>query len=426
MADDVIISFENVGKKFCRSLKRALSYGMQDVAKDILGLTASFSDLRPDEFWALRNVSFKVMRGECLGLLGVNGAGKSTLLRLLNGVILPDNGTVRVNGRTGGLLELGAGFHPMLTGRENIHLSGAIFGLSKKEISEKFDSIVEFAGLQEFIDSPVKYYSSGMYVRLGFAVAISTNPDIVILDESMAVGDGAFRKRCLDRINALIRAKRTIIVVSHNLQELERVVHRMLLLDHGSIRADGDPAEVVNTFLKQRNTRLRRDHNYHGVHTRNERLLIEITTVDLYDRDGNATSLFRSHDELGIHIKFIAHKPVVNPVFRVQIYRDDGVFCYGTNTARHEIELGEVAGEAEIVLQVSDLGLLTGDYSIRVAVLSTQYEEMPMHEVVLSPGIHVESKIRDGGGIVAISAEWSRIKECQSVPFLCQNFPADF
>ena len=163
MTNDVAIQVQGVGKKYCRSLRRTLVYGVQDVARDVFGIAPKSEDLRLDEFWALNDVSFEVKRGECLGLIGANGAGKSTLLKLLNGVILPDKGTIRVHGRVRGLLELGAGFHPMLTGRENIHLSGAVLGLSKKEMEKRFDEIVDFASLWEFIDTPVKYYSSGMY-----------------------------------------------------------------------------------------------------------------------------------------------------------------------------------------------------------------------------------------------------------------------
>ena len=197
MSTDTIVRIEGVSKKFCRSLKRTMLYGVRDVASDMLGLTGHLACLRRDEFWAVNDVSFEVKRGECVGLIGPNGAGKSTLLKLINGVTLPDQGAIRISGRIGALLELGAGFHPMLTGRENIHLSGAILGLGKDEMTKKFDSIVEFSGLEEFIDTPVKQYSSGMYVRLGFAVAVSIDPDILIIDESMAVGDAAFRKRCL-------------------------------------------------------------------------------------------------------------------------------------------------------------------------------------------------------------------------------------
>ncbi|HET7008675.1 MAG TPA: ABC transporter ATP-binding protein, partial [Candidatus Binatia bacterium] len=241
MQSDTVIKVDGVSKKFCRSLKQAMFYGMRDIACDIVGITRQLSCLRQDEFWALHNVSFEVKPGECVGLIGPNGAGKSTLLRLINGVTLPDLGSIQIKGRIGALLELGAGFHPMLTGRENIHLSAAILGLSKNEVTRKFDSIVDFAGLEEFIEMPVKQYSSGMYVRLGFAVAVSIDPDILIIDESMAVGDATFRRRCLDQIDTFKRAGKTIIVVSHNLQEIEKIAQRIVLLDHGAVCADGRP-----------------------------------------------------------------------------------------------------------------------------------------------------------------------------------------
>ena len=200
MTNDVAIQVQGVGKKYCRSLRRTLVYGVQDVSRDLFGVASERTELRHDEFWALNDISFEVKRGECLGLIGANGAGKSTLLKLLNGVILPDKGTIRVHGRVGALLELGSGFHPMLTGRENIHLSGAVLGLSKKELEKKFDEIVNFAGLWEFIDTPVKYYSSGMYVRLGFSVAIHSEPEILIIDEGLAVGDVLFQAKCFAKI----------------------------------------------------------------------------------------------------------------------------------------------------------------------------------------------------------------------------------
>ncbi len=201
----------------------------------------------------------------------------------MNGVTLPDQGSVRMSGRIGALLELGAGFHPMLTGRENIHLSGAILGLSKEEMANKFDSIVEFSGLEEFIDTPVKQYSSGMYVRLGFAVAVSIDPDILIIDESMAVGDATFRKRCLDQIQAFLQAGKTIIVVTHNLQEIEKIARRMLFLDHGIVRADGRPDEVIGSYMNLLNSKILRREEF-GAATGEP--AIEVTAVELCGGDG--------------------------------------------------------------------------------------------------------------------------------------------
>jgi lipopolysaccharide transport system ATP-binding protein len=407
MPNDVIITAENVSKKFCLSLKRTLAYGIKDVARDMVGLNSTSSELRRDEFWALRDVSFEVKRGECLGLIGANGAGKSTLLKLINGIILPDTGTIRVHGRVGGLLELGAGFHPMLTGRENVCLSGAILGLSRDEIEAKFDGIVEFAGLEEFVDSPVKYYSSGMYVRLGFAVAISSAPDVLLIDESLAVGDTAFRKRCVDRVNDLIKRGMTIIVVAHNLQEIERITRRVLLLDHGDIRADGVPEEVIGSYMgllshyerhKARKVRDDKRKQFEPV--------IQIVEALICDGNGKEKCYFRTHEEVQIHINFIAYQPVLNPVFRVQIYRQDGVFCHGMNTERNRLNLGAVSGEGNIVLKYISLSLLSGNYSVRVAVMLSQYDEFPLHELIASQGIHMESRMADGGGVCAIPAEW--------------------
>lgn len=403
MSSDTIVRVEGVSKKFCRSLKRTMVYGVRDVACDMLGVTAHLTRLRPDEFWAVNDVSFEVKRGECIGLIGPNGAGKSTLLKLINGVTLPDQGSIQICGRIGALLELGAGFHPMLTGRENIHLSGAILGLSKEAVARKFDSIVEFSGLEEFIDTPVKQYSSGMYVRLGFAVAVSIDPDILIIDESMAVGDAVFRKRCLDQIEAFLRAGKTIIVVTHNLQEIEKIAHRMLLLDHGIVRSNGRPNEVIASYMNLLNAKILRREEFGSA---SEEPPIEITEVELRGGDGAPKSYFRSHDELRVVIGFKACRPIVNPVFRVQIFRSDGLFCHGMNTERHGIECGEVRGEGKIILRYPKISLLGGDYWVRVAVLASQYDELPIHQMTTSIGIHLESEMIDGAGVLAMPCEW--------------------
>jgi homopolymeric O-antigen transport system ATP-binding protein len=403
MSTDNIIHLAGVSKKFCRSLKRTMLYGVRDVACDMLGLTRHLTCLRRDEFWALNGVSFEVKPGECVGLIGPNGAGKSTLLKLVNGVTLPDQGSIRIRGSIGALLELGAGFHPMLTGRENIHLSAAILGLSKDQVAKKFDSIVDFSGLEEFIDMPVRQYSSGMYVRLGFAVAVSIDPDILIIDESMAVGDGAFRKRCLDQIDAFIKAGKTIIVVTHNLQEIEKIAQRVLLLDHGVVRADGRPGEVIASYLNLLNARVLRQEEFSSAASEP---VIEITEVEVRGSDGARKSYFRTHDELRVIIGFKAHRPILNPVFRVQIYRSDGLFCHGMNTERHGIECGEILGEGKIILQYPHLCLLGGDYWVRVAVLACQYDELPIHQASTSIGIHTESEMIDGSGVFAMPCEW--------------------
>lgn len=228
---EVLVSVEQVSKKFCKDLKTGLKYGLQDLFSNVFKKGDS-SRLRPKEFWAVKDVSFTLRRGECLGLIGHNGAGKSTLLKMLNGLIKPDEGSITMHGRVGALIELGAGFNPILTGRENIYNNGAVLGFSKSEISQKLDAIIQFAELEEFIDMPVQHYSSGMKVRLGFAVAAQMEPDVLIIDEVLAVGDIGFRIKCLTRIGSLL-SKTAVIFVSHAMPQIARISNRVLLLNHG-------------------------------------------------------------------------------------------------------------------------------------------------------------------------------------------------
>ena len=200
MSDDVLVRVEGVSKRFCRDLKRSLWYGVQDASRDLLGRDSSEQPLRPDEFWAVNDVSFEVKHGECLGLIGRNGAGKTTLLKMLNGLIKPDRGRIEMRGRVGALIALGAGFNPILSGRENIYVNGSVLGLSRKEIDAKYDEIVDFADIGEFINAPVQSYSSGMQVRLGFAVAVAVQPQILLLDEVLAVGDVSFQAKCFNTL----------------------------------------------------------------------------------------------------------------------------------------------------------------------------------------------------------------------------------
>lgn len=242
--NEAIIKVDGVGKKFCKFLKHTMQYGACDLARSFLGLPQSVESLREGEFWALQEVSFELKRGECLGLIGANGAGKSTLLKILNGIMSPDRGRIEMHGRVGALIEVGAGFHPMLTGRENIYVNGAILGFSKKEINSKFDEIVDFSGLHDFIDSPVKHYSSGMYVRLGFAIAAQMEPDVLIIDEVIAVGDAGFRSKCYNRI-AKILEHTAIILVSHSMPMISRLATSAMVLDHGHVNFKGNSVNAI-------------------------------------------------------------------------------------------------------------------------------------------------------------------------------------
>lgn len=236
---DVLIKVDGVSKKFCSRLKQSLVYGMQDIGREVLGFSKT-KTLRKNEFWAIDNISFEVKRGESIGLIGPNGAGKSTLLKMLNGLIKPDKGTITMKGRIGALIELGTGFNPILTGRENIYINGAVLGLTKKEIDKKYDEIVAFSEIEEFIDTPIQNYSSGMKVRLGFAVAAHLEPDVLLMDEILAVGDTRFKLKCFDHLEKLQKNGVSMIVVSHGLNQLGRVCDRTLVFNKGRKEFDGD------------------------------------------------------------------------------------------------------------------------------------------------------------------------------------------
>lgn len=228
---EVLVKVEGLSKKFCKDLKTSLWYGVKDLISNIQG-NKSERLLRDKEFWAVKDINFELRRGECLGLIGHNGAGKSTLLKILNGLINPDAGKVTIKGRVGALIELGAGFNPILSGRENIYNNGAVLGFTKKEIDTKVEEIIDFAEIREFIDMPVQNYSSGMKVRLGFAVAAQMEPDVLIIDEVLAVGDVGFRMKCLTKIGTLLK-NTAVIFVSHTMPQVSRIANKILLMDHG-------------------------------------------------------------------------------------------------------------------------------------------------------------------------------------------------
>ena len=275
---EVLVRVEGVSKKFCRDLKKSLWYGVKDMASELMpfgskqlsgisylssgsndgdssthnGATngCQSSGLRPGEFWAVKDVSFDLRRGECLGLIGGNGAGKTTLLRMLNGLIKPDHGRIEMRGRVGALIALGAGFNPILTGRENIYVNGSVLGLTKKEIDGKIEKIIDFAEIREFIDSPVQSYSSGMQVRLGFAVATALEPDILLLDEVLAVGDMAFQAKCFNTLSEFRKKGTAFILVSHDLHHIARYADRILYLQRGRIHHLGDVETGINHFIQ--------------------------------------------------------------------------------------------------------------------------------------------------------------------------------
>jgi lipopolysaccharide transport system ATP-binding protein len=338
--------------------------------------------MKPAEYlWALRDVSFSVAPGRTLGVIGRNGAGKSTLLRLIGGVGLPDEGTIKVKGRIGALLDLGAGFHPDLTGRENVYIAGVISGLTRREVSRRFDSIVDFAELEEFIDSPVHTYSTGMQMRLAFAVAVHTDADVLLIDEVLSVGDLAFQNKCLERIARFKAQGCTIILVSHGTSIIQDVCDEAIWLDAGRLEANGTAEMVVGryvtrtseetrrrtpqawpTVLKPSGAELRINENRFGS------LELEITDVRLLDSRGLPVVELKSGDPLRVEIDYLSPKPVKAPIFNVTIAReDDFVYCR-INTAGTGLIPPTVQGQGQVVLHIERLDLNSGLYYMNVGI----------------------------------------------------------
>lgn len=313
------IEVTGLSKKFCRSLGRSMLYGLADMGGELLGLGVDRRRLRGGEYWALDDVDFSVAPGECLGVIGHNGAGKSTLLKLVAGVLAPDHGRIVVRGRVGTLIEIGAGFHPMLSGRENIYVNGAILGMRRHEIDARFDEIVDFAGIEAFLDAPVKHYSSGMYVRLGFSIAVHTRPDVLLVDEALAVGDVEFQIRCLNKLNELQRHGTALLFVSHHEPQVRRVCERCVLIDHGSLVSIGSPSDVYADYARLKEESGGHDGltDYHGS--------VDFEVVPGGERSGAGVATIEWDKPLRIRISFNAAEALRDSNFELRIWHPSGL-----------------------------------------------------------------------------------------------------
>jgi ABC-type polysaccharide/polyol phosphate transport system ATPase subunit len=406
-------------------------------------------DLSPTEtFPALENVSFTVAQGRTYGVIGRNGSGKSTALKLVAGITKPTSGTVTVRGRISALIELGAGFHPEISGRENVFINGIMLGLTRREITARFDEIVEFAELENFIDAPVKTYSSGMYMRLGFAVAIHVDPDLLLVDEVLAVGDEGFTHKCLDKFAEFRRRGKTILLVTHSLGVVERFCDEALWLDQGRVRAHGDPRRVIDAYL----TAVEKGEE-HLLSTMTAKAVaaaaepmdapvvvdggapvggaaiaevtlvdpsadassageevqdmfraaegrwgareVEITHVELIDRDGQPTFVFHSGDPMSVQLRVNAATPVDDFVIGISFFNAEGVCCYGTNTYLEEMTPGRLAGEARVNFDVDALDLVEGTYKLDVAVHKRDGYPYDYHRLLYT--FRVKSRTHDVG-----------------------------
>jgi ABC-type polysaccharide/polyol phosphate transport system ATPase subunit len=366
------------------------------------------------DLWAVRDVSFDILSGQCVGIIGRNGSGKSTLLKLIARIIQPTSGEIMVQGRVSALLELGAGFHPDLTGRENIYLNASVLGLSHDETEELFDDIVDFSELGEFIDMPVKHYSSGMYMRLGFSVAIHVRPNILIVDEILAVGDQTFQAKCIDRIMDIKRDGTTILFISHDLANVRNLCSDVIWLDHGHLRLIGPTDSVLAQYrahlFQQVSDQLTLENDLGGFR-RWGTMQIEITDIRLLDERGEETTMFRTGDALSVEMTYMAHEPILEPEFGLAFYSQAGAHIAGPNNRLGGLSLGVVEGPGKIRYDIDRLPLLPGRYQLTAAVHdSVDPIAYDFHEEAYSFRV-IEGESADTEGIIALDATWEHIIE---------------
>ena len=314
MTDKIAIRVNHLGKKYTLGGPQEQYLTLRDaIVNSVKAPFRRLNQTPPDEgFWALKDVSFDVMQGEVVGIIGRNGAGKSTLLKILSRITAPTEGTVELHGRVGSLLEVGTGFHPEMTGRENIFLNGSILGMKKTEIEQKFDEIVKFAEIEKFLDTPVKRYSSGMYVRLAFAVAAHLEPEILLVDEVLAVGDAEFQKKCLGKMGDVAKEGRTVFFVSHNMSAILELCPRCLLLQHGEIFKDGSSSEVIDCYSNQNTTLTGQLCWISKINAPTDREFIVVHSISLINKQGISTSTLYTEEPFWVEIEFEILAPLKN------------------------------------------------------------------------------------------------------------------
>lgn len=354
-----------------------------------------------EEYWALRDVSLEVQAGQTVGLIGENGSGKSTLLKCMAKILRPDRGQIQVNGKVSALLELGAGFHPELSGRENVYLNGSILGVGKRQLDRSFDEIVEFAGMERFIDTPVKSYSSGMYVRLGFSVAINVNPDVLLVDEVLAVGDEQFQRRCNEKFAELRGEGSTIVIVSHNLAVVRKLCERVALLRHGALVEYGAATDVIDDYLGQV------DRRSEPISADDPELVrAHIDGVELLDRPGNVTQA-RTGSPVLFRVHYSAKEPLANAVFGLCFDRDDGLHVATASTRDHGVVPSRLEGSGHIDLVLDRLPFLPGTYRLTSSIHTEDPVELPA-----CPPLVVDFDVAigtsgDGSGVVSLGGTWA-------------------
>ena len=403
----------------------------QSVLESIISVFSRFSRRRPrvaHDLWAVRDVTFDILPGQCVGIIGRNGSGKSTLLKLIARIVQPTSGEIEVRGRVSALLELGAGFHPDLTGRENIFLNASVLGLERRETEDLFDDIVAFSELGDFINMPVKHYSSGMYMRLGFSVAIHVRPDVLIIDEILAVGDQSFQAKCLDRIMEMKREGVTILFISHELGNVAHLCSHVVWLDHGRVRLVGPTEHVLaayRDFLFKRAGDQLSTENEMGGFRRWGTQQIQISDVRMRNERGEEATIYRTGDSLTIELDYVAHEPIDEPEFGLALHRHDGMHITGPNTRVGGLKLGVVEGPGTIRYTIHRLPLLPGRYQLTAAVhdsvepIAYDYQEEAHSFRVVEGGTH------ETEGAIVLDANWEWDGHAAPVLAMGDDLPAE-
>lgn len=378
---------------------------------------------RYEERWVLNGVSFEVKQGEAIGLIGHNGCGKSTTLKLLTRIMYPDSGSIELRGRVSSLIELGAGFHPDMSGRENIYTNASIFGLSKKEIDERMDDIIEFSEMEPFLDNPVRTYSSGMYMRLAFSVAINVNADILLIDEILAVGDVNFQAKCFNKLREIKAQGTTIVIVSHSMGQIEQICDRCIWIHEGKIKGEGLPRDIDKDYLDFMGQK-RQEMAEEVQHKEEENAIEENTTNEVEasetkKRWGNGKArfndiymsglknrrqtVFATEEKVEIHMKYKVKEVVEDAVFGIGIFRDDGLQCYGTNTRIEQFKRIDLKNDGEVSIHIEHLSLLPGKYTLDVAIESDMATPVDYYKEAYT--FEVYSALTDVG-VFRIEHDW--------------------
>lgn len=396
MTTSSAISVENVSKKF-RIYHERNQYLKSALLK---GKRASYQD-----FWAVRNVSFEVNTGSTFGIIGSNGSGKSTLLKCIAGILFPEEGAIHTRGRTAALLELGSGFHPDLSGRENIYLNGALLGLTQRELEKKFDEIVDFAGLNDFIDTPVKNYSSGMAVRLGFAIAINVDPEILIIDEVLAVGDASFQQKCYQKIETFRRDGKTILFVSHGLSDVTTLCSQVLWMENGHAKAIGRSVDLVSEYLGASHNSLHKTNETTGERWGNNEF--EVTRVEVLNHHDESADVVHTGKQMRIRIHYQRNSSITDIIAGLRISHLHGTQVFATNSRRRGDHLGSFGDTGYVDLTIPRVPMLRGTYQISVDLSDASELNTYDHWGQCFTFDVLQDTVQDEG-LVTIEAQWSQ------------------